>query len=60
MFRDPGSTRTVEFRYLHRDGSYRVVDVLARTLLPDSADDGAIINLRDVTERKQAEEQLRF
>jgi PAS domain S-box-containing protein len=60
VFRSPGSTHTVEFRYLHKDGSYRVVDVLARTLLPDSASDGAIINLRDVTERKQAEEQLRF
>jgi PAS domain S-box-containing protein len=59
MFGRPGSVHTVEFRYLHRDGSWRTVEVLGRTLLSDSPSGGVIINARDVTERKAAEAALR-
>jgi PAS domain S-box-containing protein len=59
MYAEPGTTHTVECRYLHKDGSWRAVEVLGRTLLPDSGDGGVIINTRDVTERANAEEQLR-
>jgi PAS domain S-box-containing protein len=59
MLRDPGVTKRVEFRYLHRNGSWITLDVTGRTLLPDSAAEGVIINARDVTERKAAEEALR-
>lgn len=54
----PGETRSVEFRYRHRDGSWRVLEARARTLLPDTAGGGVIINSRDVTERKRYEEEL--
>jgi len=54
----PGETRSMEFRYRHRDGSWRVLDARARTMLPDSADGGVIINSRDITERKRYEEAL--
>jgi PAS domain S-box-containing protein len=55
----PGSTIQVEFRYKHGDGSWRVFEAAARTLRPDSADEGLVVNARDVTERKRAEEALR-
>ena len=53
----PGITRTLEMRYLHRDGTWRSTEVLARTLSPDTGADGVIINLRDATKRKEAEEE---
>jgi PAS domain S-box-containing protein len=57
---NPGTTHAVEFRYRHGDGSWRVLEARARTLLPDSAAEGAVINSRDVTERKRYEEALRL
>jgi PAS domain S-box-containing protein len=59
MFQNPGTTYTVEFRYRHKDGSWRSLEVLGRTLLPDSPEGGVIINARDVTERRAAEEALK-
>ncbi|HEX8454955.1 MAG TPA: PAS domain S-box protein [Longimicrobium sp.] len=59
-FRNPGVTYTLDFRYLHKDRSWRSVEVSVRTLRPDSAADGVIINLRDATQRKAAEAELRF
>jgi PAS domain S-box-containing protein len=59
IFAEPGTVKQVEFRYRHKDGSWRVVEALGRTLLPDSAEAGVVINGRDVTERRVAEEALR-
>jgi PAS domain S-box-containing protein len=58
VVRNPGETRSVEFRYRHKDGSWRVLEARARTLLPDSAAEGVVINSRDITERKRYEEAL--
>ena len=50
-----------EIRYLHRDQSFRWVEVFARlTLGADSAVIGISGTLSDVTERKRNEEKLRF
>jgi PAS domain S-box-containing protein len=54
----PGTTHQTEFRFRHRDGSWRVLEVMGRTLRPDSADDGVVINSRDITERRRAEEAV--
>jgi PAS domain S-box-containing protein len=54
----PGSTHQTEFRFRHRDGSWRVLEVLGRTLRPDAADDGVVINSRDISERRRAEEAV--
>jgi PAS domain S-box-containing protein len=59
IMRHPGETRAVEFRYRHKDGSWRVIEARARTLLPDSAAEGVVVNSRDVTDRKRHEEALR-
>jgi PAS domain S-box-containing protein len=57
--RFPGSTGAVEYRYLHADGGWRILEAFGRTLLPASADEGIVANVRDVTGRRQAEEALR-
>jgi len=54
----PGST-TVEYRLRHTDGSWRVVEATATTLLADDGGvDGIVFNTRDITERKRAEVEL--
>jgi len=59
FLKNPGGTASVELRFLHRDGSYRVFEGAGRNLLNDPVIRGIIANVRDVTERKQAEEALR-
>lgn len=51
VFANPGKSRSVEFRYRHNDGSWHHLESNARTLMPDSAAEGVVINSRDVTER---------
>jgi PAS domain S-box-containing protein len=53
--RNPGSSVAVEFRYKHKDGSWRYLESRAKTLLPDSAEGGVVVNSRDVSDRHQAE-----
>ncbi len=52
--------RSSECRFRHKDGSWRVLEVTGR-VIPDGEEDGpcAVLNVRDVTERKMLEEQLR-
>ena len=57
---DPAQVVTVEFRIRHRDGSPRILESIGRKL-PDRAPDGFIIvNSRDVTENRSAEDLLRL
>ncbi|MGI0017114.1 MAG: PAS domain S-box protein, partial [Nitrosotalea sp.] len=54
----PG-TQSVQFRVRHRtNGRWRVLEAICRSLLNDPAVAGIIINCRDITERREAEEQL--
>ena len=48
-----------EFRFRHKDGSWRVVESVAKAALDDPVVAGAVINSRDVTARRQTEEALR-
>ncbi|MDO8752909.1 MAG: PAS domain S-box protein, partial [Anaerolineales bacterium] len=45
----------IEVRSLHKNGSWRTVDVLGTNLLTEPAVRGIVLNIRDITERKQAE-----
>jgi PAS domain S-box-containing protein len=47
--------RAVELRLRHKDGSWRIVESIARNLLHNPSVNGVIINTRDVTERKRIE-----
>ena len=55
----PGATLPFTMRFRHHDGSYRVLEGLAKNLLTDPAVSGIVINARDVSERQQAEQALR-
>jgi PAS domain S-box-containing protein len=56
--RTPGATRSVVFRFRHRDGSWRILEAIGKNVMNDPVMAGIIINSRDITERKQAEEKL--
>jgi diguanylate cyclase (GGDEF)-like protein/PAS domain S-box-containing protein len=55
----PSSSATMEFRVVHKDGSYRHMDCTATNLLDEPAIRAIVVNFRDITERKQAEEKLK-
>jgi PAS domain S-box-containing protein len=57
--KEPGISPPVEFRLRHEDGTWRHLEINRSNLLDDPAVGGIVFNLRDVTERKVAEEQLR-
>lgn len=57
---DPdGSDQAIEYRIRHKNGSWRFLETLGANLLDAPEVAGIIINSRDITDRKQAEEQIR-
>lgn len=54
----PGAAQHFECRMRHRNGTWRVFESIGKRFEPDSGD-SYVINSRDITERKRAEEQLR-
>lgn len=56
--KEPGTTVSAEFRCKHKNGAWRVLEVIASNLLSNPAVGGVVINSRDITERKCAEEAL--
>ena len=49
----------IEYRFRHKDGSYRTLESFSRDLSHLAGVGGVVVNSRDVTERKRLEEQLR-
>lgn len=54
----PRSIRSVSLRFRHRDGSWRNLEATGKNLLDDPVVAGVVVNARDVSERRQLEEQL--
>ena len=54
----PGATVHAEWRAFWNDGLWHYVEGSGRNLLHDPVVAGIVINYRDITERKQAEEKL--
>lgn len=54
----PGLTRSVEYRVLHRDRIWHHVEAIKTNLLHDESVRGIVVNMRDITERKEAEDRL--
>ncbi len=54
-----GTSVTAEWRVRHGDGSWRDVEVVTNNLLGEPTVEGIVLTLRDVTERKRLEEELK-
>ncbi|MEX2147053.1 MAG: PAS domain S-box protein [Candidatus Rokuibacteriota bacterium] len=50
-----GFTASAEYRFRHRDGSWRQMEGVGRNLLDHPGIAGIIVNARDITDRKQDE-----
>ena len=55
---NPGLVQTAEFRFQHKDGSWRHLESVGKAYRDESGNVNIIINSRDMTDRKQAEEKL--
>lgn len=55
----PGVGLPFELRFCHQQGTWLIMEAVSNNLLIDAAIEGIILNLRDITERKQAEEYQR-
>ncbi len=60
LIRNPGKTEHGEFRFRHKNGSWRMLDAVGSNLLHVPAIGAIVLNERDVTERHRAEERLRI
>jgi PAS domain S-box-containing protein len=56
--KDPVQRQTVELRCLHKSGPWRWLEVIMHSLVADPAVAGIIVNVRDITERREAAEVL--
>ena len=54
-----GSTPMLNFRFRHKDGTYRILEGRGNNLLDAEAVKGIVFNSRDVTEQRRLEEQFR-
>ena len=59
IMRDPSLLHRTEFRFRKKDGTWIVLESVARNALADPLITGVVINARDVTERRRAEEQVK-
>jgi PAS domain S-box-containing protein len=59
LVREPGAVLSMEYRARHQDGSLRWVETVAKNLFDDDTVAGVVVNYRDVTLRKSAEQRLR-
>ena len=54
---EPTATFAMEFRARHKNGSWCLLEAVAKNLLADPSVGGIIVNARDVTERRRAEQR---
>jgi PAS domain S-box-containing protein len=55
----PEETVTVQFRYQHKDGSWRHLESIGQNRLADPEISGVVVNSRDVSDRWRAAAELR-
>jgi len=59
LIQRPGTPQSAEFRFRHKDGSWRSLEGIGRTTCDPDGRCSVVVNLRDITERKRTEEMLR-
>jgi diguanylate cyclase (GGDEF)-like protein/PAS domain S-box-containing protein len=57
--KDPASQPSAEYRFLHKDGSWRWLESVGTNLIQEPGVGGYVVNSRDITRRKEAEDRLR-
>ncbi len=60
MAEGSGARNVAEYRFRHKDGSWRWVESVGTYLSNDPTVRGVVVTVRVITERKEAEERLRF
>ncbi|MEV0899852.1 sensor domain-containing diguanylate cyclase [Actinoplanes sp. NPDC049802] len=60
LYSTPGAELTFHGRFLHADGSWRWLEVVAVNLTHEPGIEGVVSNSRDVTESRELHEQLRY
>jgi PAS domain S-box-containing protein len=58
-FKNPGKPLSLQVRFMHKDGSWLVMEGTGCSLLDNPSVQGIVVNYRDITERKKAEDALR-
>ncbi|CAN5804995.1 hypothetical protein BH20ACT12_BH20ACT12_04960 [soil metagenome] len=59
VVKDPGRVPSAEYRFRHKDGSWRWLESVGTNLTEEPGVGAYVINSRDITRRKEAEERLR-
>ncbi len=59
LLQRPEGIEQINFRFLHQDGTWRYIEGTGKNLLNSPKVRGIVVNYRDITERKQAEEALK-
>ncbi len=57
--KDPGLHPSAEYRFRHKDGSWRWLESVGTNLIREPGVGGYVVNSRDITRRKEAEDRLR-
>jgi two-component system, cell cycle sensor histidine kinase and response regulator CckA len=52
-----GVMLSIECRFHHKNGSWKAIEIVGTNLIPDPVVRGVIVNLRDISQRKRAEEE---
>lgn len=60
LFAAPGKPQAAEVRIRRKDGAWRWMEVVGTNLLSDPDLQGVVFNYRDITERNEALDQIRF
>ena len=60
MAEGSGTGNVAEYRFRHKDGSWRWVESVGTYLTDDPTVRGVVVTVRVIAERKEAEERLRF
>ena len=59
LVKEPDANRTLEYLYKKSDGNYIWIESTFHNQMHEPAVNAIVINLRDITERKKAEEELK-
>jgi PAS domain S-box-containing protein len=58
LLENPDKTMSGEYRHLCKDGSYKYMENISRNYMKDPMIQGIVSNVRDITERRQAQNEI--